>query len=457
MDAGGGKTLTAIYKAIEMISEGLVERVLVTCPSYLVNNYVKDNLTITGGKWNIFPLVRQTTQEARSFDVIEDTFSKARKAPRNTIFISDYNFTKQGRYVISYLDQRVACYRNAELLLEMGFDMIICDESHMLKNKDAFKTEAMRRLLGSAKYRYLMSGTIVDRNMNDLHTQIGLLDPTLLGSEDDFYNTYAADWYRKNNKVEVTAWKDNWASLLRQNLADNVAYVQVKKREWAAFLPHKVERFHRVDLSDAQMEVYVSVLQAIAASEEVQRKVAQARRKVEQNPDQEQGDNLDVLQRHLQRLEKMMTAPGEDELGKELEGDDLISPKVTKIIELCEDHLRRKIPGKILILTNFKLSRDAIYKHMPKRLQKRTLVYIAENKAAHMPQFESDPSVQIMIGIQKSLETGYNLQYVSRLIRVETVWNPGSLEQGESRLFRPDVDSKFEVPVATKKDTRGPG
>ena len=58
-----------------------------------------------------------------------------------------------------------------------------------------------------------------------------------------------------NDRVEVQVWKSNWASLIRQDLGDSVAYVQVKKREWAALLPHKVETFHPVELSTEQMKV----------------------------------------------------------------------------------------------------------------------------------------------------------------------------------------------------------
>ena len=454
-DAGGGKTLLALSKSIEMISQGLVGRVLIVCPGYLVNNYIKDNLQLTGGKWNIFPIIRQTTQQEDSYDIIEDTVAQAKRAPRNTIFVTDYNFAKQGDYIMSYLDQRVRGFRNAELLQEIGFDMIICDESHMLKNASSYRTQAMKRLLGSVKYRYLMSGTVIDRNMQDLHTQIGLLDPTLLGREDEFYDTYALRWYRKNNRVEVPAWRPNWAAMLRQNMADNVAYVQVKKREWSALLPHKIERFHRVELTEAQREVYLAILADVQGNPEVQKKIKQARDKALKNPEESQGDNIDVLAQYLQRLEMMMTAPGKDPLGAELEGSDLVSPKVHKIAELCEEHIRSDMPGKILILTNFQNSRDAIYENLPKKLQRQALVYKAEEKLRHIPQFEQDDSLRIMIGIQSSLEVGYNLQYVSRLIRVEAVWNPGSMEQGESRIFRPDVAEMYEVPVEPVLDDNG--
>jgi hypothetical protein len=37
------------------------------------------------------------------------------------------------------------------------------------------------------------------------------------------------------------------------------------------------------------------------------------------------------------------------------------------------------------------------------------------------------------------MNTGLNLQFCSRLIRMETVWNWGNLEQGEARVYRPNL------------------
>ena len=56
-----------------------------------------------------------------------------------------------------------------------------------------------------------------------------------------------------------------------------------------------------------------------------------------------------------------------------------------------------------------------------------------------------------MIGIRDSLETGLNLQSggCSTLVRIEGCWTPGEQEQGDSRIFRPDLknatDSRDQV------------
>ncbi len=44
-----------------------------------------------------------------------------------------------------------------------------------------------------------------------------------------------------------------------------------------------------------------------------------------------------------------------------------------------------------------------------------------------------------MVGVENSMNTGLNFQHVSRLIRVENVWNPGTLEQGNARINRPEL------------------
>lgn len=43
-----------------------------------------------------------------------------------------------------------------------------------------------------------------------------------------------------------------------------------------------------------------------------------------------------------------------------------------------------------------------------------------------------------MIGNEQSLIEGHNIQIADRIIRVESVWGPGNLEQAESRIHRPD-------------------
>ena len=217
VDPGGGKTLTALYKCMEMIDNGEVrKRVLIICPPNLVNNYVEENQVLTGGRWNLVPLTRDTTEEGygEPFNRLSDMVRMAEGAPRNTIFVTDYLFIKRLPYIIAYGPREVYKYRNIELLEEIGFDLVICDESHMLKNLASATSSAVAKLFTVIPFRYLMTGTFVDKDINDLYAQIQLLDPTIFPTIHDFAQTisspsegsYKITGSGKTAKIRVNDW-----------------------------------------------------------------------------------------------------------------------------------------------------------------------------------------------------------------------------------------------------------
>jgi SNF2 family DNA or RNA helicase len=56
-------------------------------------------------------------------------------------------------------------------------------------------------------------------------------------------------------------------------------------------------------------------------------------------------------------------------------------------------------------------------------------------------------SLKVLIANEKKITVGHNLQIASKIVRVETPWTPGDLEQTESRIFRPDPKSTSRRPV----------
>jgi hypothetical protein len=142
----------------------------------------------------------------------------------------------------------------------------------------------------------------------------------------------------------------------------------------------------------------------------------------------------------LARLEQFMTAPARDPLGdKLLQGDDRISPKTRMIAERIRLHLQSGAEGKVLIFTNYTAGAEEIFNNMPDDLKSFGILYTAAEKIEKGAQFETSASKKWMVGVENSMNTGLNLQFVSRLIRVDTVWNPGTLEQGNSRINRPEL------------------
>lgn len=433
VDAGGGKTLLALTRAIRNIHNGSATRPLIVCPPYLIENYVKDAITLTQGKMNIICITRSTVNRHGA----ENIANMVKNAPPNTICISDYYYIKGGTYTVPYGNTSIVQCENSQFLREMGFDEVYADESHFLKNYDSQITQAATKLMNVIPRRSIMSGTMVDGSASDLAPQNNLLDPTLFGSQSAFLEKYAAS----HNGRKVTVWKEGAERMIRERIESRVSFIQVKKKEWSALLPNQVENFWPAELTDAQRKVYEAILEETL---DAIRNDASLMSKLKKGGDDDEGDaEVDLegmLNPYLARLEQFLTAPGTDEMGEKLlTGDDLISPKLLTIYHVLEDHIKRGIKGKVLVFTSYNRSAEEIFNRMPAKLKKVAMLYKASTKDRDMARFEKDDSVQILVGVEQSLNTGRNLQYVSRIIRVESVWNPGTLEQAESRIFRPDL------------------
>jgi hypothetical protein len=434
VDAGGGKTALVLTRMLKDIRAGKCKRPLVLCPGHLVSGYVKEAVYVTEGRLNVVPITTYTWRQngfKRLAKLIES-------APPNTVFISDYDFLKRNAEVISYGVRPITIYRNIEFMRQFGFDEVFCDESHYLKNQST-RSEAVMRLLSEIPNKLLASGTFVADTPTDIVAQFALLDPTVFGSRENFMNKYALE--TRGNKV--IAWRPNAARDIVRTMKQHCVFVTCQRKEWAALLPEPDETFHAVDMTENQMTVYRSVLEStMALIREAMEKNPALKKALEDATDENKFDQLaSMLKPYLSRLESYLAAPARDQLGNELltTPEDRVSPKSRKLYEICRNHLQQNIPGKILIFTNHIAVAEDIYENFPEDLKPLVLYYTAGQKMEAFAEFENNDRKQIMVGVEKSMNTGLNFQFVSRLCRVETVWTPGEAEQGDSRVNRPQL------------------
>ena len=265
-----------------------------------------------------------------------------------------------------------------------------------------------------------------------------------------------------------------------RTLNANCRYVSVKRKEWAAVLPPRIESMeHFVEMSPEQKRWYDAILFGDEASGEMgilnSLKEAALKNKDlakllglgdyakmdskdredmvneldEDDKTSEMTGGLDELLRpYLARLEQYLVAPGRDKLGAvKLEGLDRVSPKVEELVKIYREHTGAKIPGKILVFTNQVASAEEMYNNLPEDIKARTIAYTSGQKAACGSEFETNPNKDMMIGVSQSMDTGLNLQFCSRLVRIETVMSPGALEQGNSRIGRPNIKATETRPA----------
>lgn len=409
----------------------------VMCPAHLVAQYVKEFVYATDGRVNCVPITSYTVRRHG----LERLRAMVMASPVNSILIVDYNVITLRNKTIAYGTEVTRIFPIVEFLRQFGIQVVYSDETHYLKSESS-RQQAAHRLIADIPKKRGASGTFVQDTIKDLVKQAALFDPTIFGTMEDFVDKYALE----TRGTKVLAWKPGTESLVKQIMRENFIYAEAKRKEWAAILPKPVEAFHKVSLTPNQLNVYNQILNQV---------VEQLRAEIEKNQtlrdlltpseDGSDDDSKDVtidqlLKPYLARLERFITAPGKDTLGAAvLQGPDLMSPKVAKIVQLAMDHVNEGVPGKVLIFTNYTLSAEAIYESFPESFRSQVILYTAGEKEACGAQFEKDPSKTVMVGVEQSMNTGLNLQFASRLIRTETVWTPGVLEQGNARIGRPNI------------------
>ena len=433
VDAGGGKSMMILTNILRELKNNRCRRPIIACPPHLVSGYVKEAVYFTEGKLNVVPITNITMKQHGP----EKMTKFVQKAPRNTIFVTDFDFVRNKATDVCYGNQVTTIYKNAEFLRAQEFDLICVDESHYLRNPST-RTKAMQSFMIEIPMKRLASGTFVTDTLADVAPQFGLFDPTVFGTKDQFVLEYAQEM----RGSKVLAWRAGAEQAIRARMSEHCVLVNHKRKEWAALLPTPVEKFFGVELTDNQRALYESILQkTIEKLREAVAKDPELKEALESNDDTKLEEIQLKLKRHLARLEAFLSTPETDEAGKDflLLPEDKVSPKVKKIYERIREHLDQKIPGKILIFTNYKAAAKSVYDNAPPDIKKMMIHYTADKKVECKAQFETNANKQIMVGVENSMNTGLNFQFASRLIRMETVWTPGILEQGNSRVNRPNL------------------
>lgn len=101
---------------------------------------------------------------------------------------------------------------------------------------------------------------------------------------------------------------------------------------------------------------------------------------------------------------------------------------------------KKEPEGKIIIFCRYTDSVGAVFASLPAKYQAMAVRFTGKevDKWSNLDAFKSDPKVKILIANEMGLSEGHNLQMASRMIRVESPWGPGELDQSASRIFRPD-------------------
>jgi len=465
---GGGKTIISILDMLMLLDRKSISKPLLIGPDNLLGQWADAVNKFSDGNLNFFPITASSVGTTANEG--DDLFERVANAPRNTIFLTSYNFlSRSGTTTVDQGGDKLKVYLNSVKMAALNFDYIVMDESHYLKNEASGRSLAVSNLTSRAKYLRFASGTVINNNPADLVGMAAQINSSIFGTTADFKNRYQG----KDGK-----WLDSAASDVAASLRPHMMKTTAKRSDWAFMLPHLNEDFHPCEFTPAQREVYDLIigeaLQAAYADPAIKKAAkagsddATAERLIESKiknyliqcefflVDPESATlNLDSLLDDMKASGKAtqdedgkadytsMSESGMDSIKKiGLSGTDLISPKVGATDDLLDIHFAENSSdpanSKVLVFCTNVRAVEHFYANT--RHKDKVIAYHGSHKA-DLSRFYYDDSIRVMVATEKTVNTGFNFQFCTRLIRYQTLWSPGEQDQALSRIFRPDVEN----------------
>lgn len=228
MDMGLGKSLTSIAIIGEKFLTNKIERVLIVCPTSIINVWYKEFEKFAEFDYNL-ECITGTTMQKRKEKLEMLGYKKGLKVA-----------------VINY----EATWRIESELKQFNPDMIICDESQRIKTHSASQSKAIHRLGSKTKYRIILTGTPVQNSPMDVFSQWKFLDNTIFGNS----------FYAFRNKYAIMGGYYNHQIIKYKNMdeltskAHSIAY-RITKEE-ALDLPEQIFLNRYIELEDKARKIY---------------------------------------------------------------------------------------------------------------------------------------------------------------------------------------------------------
>lgn len=248
-EQGCGKTIQAITAVDRALTAEEIKKVLIICPSIMRRTWKSEC-----EKWCTV-LTSSYSSSSSKIQVIET--SKQFISDTATICICSYE----------YALHNFKTYRNsASGFKYKGFDCVIVDESHKIKNPSALRTKAVLNLLVSPtiKYKILLTGTPITKCIDDLYCQLRpFLPEEVLGK--NIYS-FRRNWmYQKSNGfgMEYYGCKD---SAKLHDLLYSVALRRTKKEvlpQLPKLMHNKIVVDIKKSLADESMKFVDLAIQSV--------------------------------------------------------------------------------------------------------------------------------------------------------------------------------------------------
>lgn len=372
-DMGLGKTVQAIALLTSVLPT--VEKpVLIVMPRSLLFNWEAE--------WRRFaPDIRVGTYYG--------TGRNLQEALRNQVVLTTYALVRN----------------DIEQLSEVEFDTVILDESQHIKNTSAQMTQAA--LLLHAQHRFSLSGTPIENNLGELYSLFRFLNPSMLGSAEEF-----------NAKYLVPIQRDR----------DKEAMGQLRRKIFP-FLLRRVRTDVLEELPDRiDQTLYVEMEPAHAAYYERRRRYFYETLKQGIREDGFSKTRFEMLQA-LSELRRIASVP------ESVDENGIASSKIPVLADAVQEAVENG--HKAVVFFNFIAGIELLGEKLESAgIAFETMTGATRDRKQVVERFQDDPRCQVLLMTLKTGGVGLNLTAADTVFIAEPWWNRAAEEQGVARLHR---------------------
>ena len=386
MEMGCGKTATAIAISQWLYDHRYLHRMLIVAPLSILSVWEDEIAKFSDYPYTLH-LLKGTSAKKK------ETLLSAKKGSGLQIVVVNYE----------------SAWRLEKELLIFDADLIIADEAHKLKENRTAQSKAMHHLGDKARFKLLLTGTVITNKEIDVFSQYRFLDKRVFGTS----------FYAFRNKYFDMCGYGNHIPVFRKHMLEDF----LKRMHSIAFrvtkdecldLPDMVEEIRPVALEPKSMKIYKE-LEKESFTELADSEVSA----------------VNVLTKLL-RLSQVTGGHITDDAG---DVNAVSTAKLEALSDIIDTAIQEN--KKIVVMARFIPELNDIQK----MLEMRGISYSVirggiENRDEQIRRFQEDDNCRVFLGQIAAAGLGITLTAASTMVFYSLDYSMSNFEQAKARIHR---------------------
>ena len=386
MEMGTGKSLTTIAVAGRLWLNHEVERMLIVVPLSILGVWQGEFRKFADFEYSL------TVMNGSESKKIE----KLRQMPTSGLQVAVINYESAWR-----LEKELAAW---------DADFIVCDEGHKIKTHNIAASKCIHRLGAKARYRMLLTGTIITNKAIDIFSPYKFLNPAVFGNSFYAFRNRYFDMVGYGNHTPVL--KTSMTEELTRHI-HSIAFRATKAE--CLDLPETMEIIQQVELEPQTRKLYQQLVRDSYA--------------------QIKGGEITAAN-VLTRLLRLSQLTGGFVRGDATDRvEQVSSAKLDALSDIIDSAVQEA--SKLVIIARFLPEIDAITAMLERKSIGYSLITGAvKDRDEQVRRFQTDSEVTLFVGQIATAGLGITLTAADKMVFYSLDYSMSNFEQTKARIHR---------------------